>query len=261
MTVRKIPSAPSEKLVARVGKMPMKAMERWDSQLKAAKMDDSRTIHIYGGIGEIWDIVDDGDGWDYAMVGTTSQQIQTFLQKLGPGPLTLNINSPGGDMFEGLAIYNLLREHNGEVTVNVIGTAASAASVIAMAGDTINIAKAGFIFIHNTWLTYSGNRNDFIAMAESLLPFDKAMAGIYSDRSGIAEADVLALMDADTWIPGAEAVEKGFADAVIADGAQAKPQASVRQPLTHRASVEADAVSQHALQALQAAVRAVELLA
>lgn len=261
MTVRKIPSAPSERLCARVGKMPANAMEKWDSELKAAYMDDSRTIHVYGVIGEVWDIVDDGEGWDYGMVGTTSQQINTFLQRLGPGPVTLNINSPGGDMFEGLAIYNLLREHNGEVTVNVIGTAASAASVIAMAGDVVNVAKAGFLMIHNTWMVYLGNRNDFIAMAEKLLPFDKAMAGIYSDRTGLPEADVLALMDAETWISGNDALAKGFADAVIADGAVSKPQASIRQPQSPRNSEHAAALSDSALLALQAAAAALNLRA
>lgn len=261
MTVRKIPSAPSEKLVAYVGKLPAKAMDRWDSALKAGYLDDSRTIHVYGLIGEVWDIVDDGEGLDFAMVGTTSQQINTFLQKLGPGPVTININSPGGDMFEGLAIYNLLREHNGEVTVNVIGVAASAASVIAMAGDRINIAKAGFYMIHNTWMTYSGNRNDFIAMAEQMLPFDKAMAGIYSDRTGIPEAEVLAFMDAETWISGSEAVDKGFADAVVADGAAAKPQASARKPASPRQGPEAEQHVLEAMQALSAACAATALLA
>ncbi|MFT2622165.1 head maturation protease, ClpP-related, partial [Escherichia coli] len=74
-------------------------------------------------------------------------------------------NSPGGDMFEGLAIYNLLREHEGEVNVKVLGLAASAGSVIAMAGDTVQIARAGFLMIHNAWVVAMGNRNDLRELA------------------------------------------------------------------------------------------------
>lgn len=261
MTVRKIPSAPNERLQARVHALTPKAAASFQDNLRAAVLDDERSIHIYGRIGEDWDYIEGEDGYRFAMVGTTSQQISTFLAKLGPGAVTVNINSPGGDMFEGLAIYNLLREHRGEVTVNVIGLAASAASIIAMAADKLRMGGSSFLMIHNAHIIASGNRHDFIAMADQLLPFDEAMAAIYASRSGIPENDVMALMDDETWINGKDAVEKGFADELLADGAAKEtPKASVRKPTTPRASAEADQISANALAALQAASASLRLI-
>lgn len=254
MTVRKIPSAPGERLSARVGKLPAKALERWEGKMQAGVMND-RVIDIYGFIGEEWD----WNGESYAMVGTTSQQMNEFLRRMGAGPVTVNINSPGGDMFEGLAIYNLLREHPGEVTVNVVGNAASAASIIAMAGDVIQMGAASFFMIHNTWIAYAGNRNDFIAMAEMMLPFDKAMAGIYAARTGISEDEVLALMDAETWIAGADAVAKGFADRLASKG-DVNPQASVRKPTVPKASAEMDGMLALAFSALAVQAQSLNLI-
>ncbi|WP_034085582.1 head maturation protease, ClpP-related, partial [Pseudomonas aeruginosa] len=102
----------------------------------------------------------------------------------GDVDVTVNINSPGGDVFEGLAIYNLLREHKGKVTVNIIGLAASAASFIAMAGDEIRIGRAAFLMIHNAWLIAMGNRNDLREIADWLEPFDMTLADIYAQRTG-----------------------------------------------------------------------------
>jgi ATP-dependent Clp protease, protease subunit len=118
-------------------------------------------------------------------------------------------------MFEGLAIYNLLREHEGEVTVKVLGLAASAASIIAMAGDTVQIARAGFLMIHNAWVMAVGNRNDLIEVADTLKPFDDAMASIYAARTGQDRKAMAKLMDAETWIGGEAAIEGGFADELL----------------------------------------------
>ena len=106
----------------------------------------------------------------------TARRIAGILRALGPGPITVNINSPGGDVFEGIAIYNLLREHDGEVTVNVIGLAASIASVIAMAGDNIRIAKSAYFMIHNAWTIAMGNRNDMQKVVDTLGSFDGTIA-------------------------------------------------------------------------------------
>lgn len=256
MSLRTIPGAPSDRLQARVHRLTAKAASTFDRNLRAATVDD-RTINVYGEIGEAWDY--QGNDVGYQMTGTTSVQIANMLSHMGSGPVTLNINSPGGDMFEGLAIYNLLREHQGEVIVNVIGTAASAASVIAMAADTLNIGKAAFLMIHNTWTVAAGNRNDFQELAAKLLPFDTAMAAIYSDRTGKSAESVLALMDAETWIDGAMAVAEGFADALLADGHATKetPKASTRKPNPdHNPALPADAALQ-----LTAALAALNLRA
>ena len=147
--------------------------------------------------------------------------------------VTVNINSPGGDMFEGLAIYNLLREYEGRVTVKVLGIAASAASIIAMAGDDIQIGRGAFLMIHNCWVYAMGNRHDFAELAQSLEPFDTAMADIYAVRSGLDMAAVQKLMDAESYIGGSDAVAKGLADSLlsadaVSDGDES-PAAALRK--------------------------------
>src|SRR5690606_8593589 len=106
-------------------------------------------------------------------------------------------------------------EHDGEVTVKILGLAASAASIIAMAGDTVQIARAGFLMIHNAWVVAAGNRNDLREYAETLEPFDRAMADIYAARTGADQKAMAKLMDAETWIGGSDAVEEGFADELL----------------------------------------------
>src|SRR5690606_23214700 len=116
-------------------------LAKWAERPQAAEGDDPNTISIYDVIGEDW--------WTGG--GFTAKRAAAALRSIGKNPVTVNVNSPGGDMFEGIAIYNLLREHPAEVTVNVMGLAASAASIIAMAGDKINVALGSFVMIHNAW--------------------------------------------------------------------------------------------------------------
>ena len=162
----------------------------------------------------------------------TPAMFRSELQKHS-GDVTVFINSPGGDMFEGLAIYNLLREYEGHVTVKVLGIAASAASIIAMAGDDIQIGRGAFLMIHNCWLYAMGNRHDFAELAQSLEPFDTAMADIYAARSGLDFAAVQKLMDAESYIGGSDAVAKGLADSLlsadaVSDGDES-PAAALRK--------------------------------
>jgi len=205
MTIKTLPAAPQARpSVAVRTEISSAALNRWDAGIKAAKEGD-RSISIYDVIGQ--------DFWTGE--GVTAKRVAGALRHLGEGPVTVNINSPGGDMFEGLAIYNLLREHPGEVTVKVLGLAASAASVIAMSGDTVQIARAGFLMIHNAWTVAAGNRNDFRELADFLEPFDRAMADIYNARTGIEAEKISEMLDAETWIGGSEAIELGFADDLL----------------------------------------------
>ena len=182
-------------------------------------------------------------GYDYwTGEGVTAKRVAGALRALGKGPVTVNVNSPGGDLFEGLAIYSLLREHEGEVTVRVLGLAASAASVVAMAGDTVQIARAGFLMVHNAWLLLAGNRHDFRDTADTMEPFDGAMADIYAARTGGDVKAMAKLMDAETWIGGSSAVDQGFADELLpsdqvgADKASARVVAVRRMEMALRAS-------------------------
>jgi ATP-dependent Clp protease protease subunit len=136
------------------------------------------------------------------------------LRSIGNGAVTVKINSPGGDMFEGIAIYNLLREHPAKVTIDVMGWAASAASIIAMAGDEIRMGLGTFMMVHNAWGVVVGNRHDMRDAATLFDGFDGAIADIYQARSNLDRKAIEKLMDAETFMGPTEAIDKGFADAV-----------------------------------------------
>lgn len=180
------------------------AFDRWNPAIKASDENDN-TIGIYDPIGY--------DYWDDS--GVTAKRISAALRSLDGADVVVNINSPGGDVFEGLAIYNLLREYKGHVTVRVLGVAASAASFIAMAADDIQIARAGFFMIHNAWTGLWGNRNDLRETADFLEQIDDTIADIYHVRSGLSMDELKADMDKERWINGRDAIDSGFADAFL----------------------------------------------
>lgn len=181
------------------------ALSRWKPGVRAATEGDDTVISIYDVIGE--------DFWTGE--GVTSKRIAAALRKIGSREVTVNMNSPGGDFFEGIAIYNLLREHPAKVTVKVMGLAASAASVIAMAGDEVQISEIGFLMVHNAWAIAIGNRHDFRDAAATLEPFDDAMAGLYAARAGVEKSEAEAWMDAETWFNGSKAIEARLADSLL----------------------------------------------
>ncbi|KPW36950.1 head maturation protease, ClpP-related [Pseudomonas coronafaciens] len=181
-----------------------RALDRWNPAIKAAVESTSDTITIYGVIGQDW----------YGE-GVTVSRIDAALRSIGDKPATVYINSPGGDMFEGLAIYNRLREHSQPITTKVLGLAASAASVIYMAGAKREVASSGFLMIHNCWTLAVGNRHDLRDVANTMEEFDAAMADLYAEGSGQAVADIAEMMDDETFIRGRRAVELGFATAVL----------------------------------------------
>lgn len=180
------------------------AFDRWNPAIKASDENDN-TIGIYDPIGY--------DYWDDS--GVTAKRISAALRSLDGADVVVNINSPGGDVFEGLAIYNLLREYKGHVTVRVLGVAASAASFIAMAADEIQIARAGFFMIHNAWTGLWGDRNDLRETADFLEQIDDTIADIYHVRSGLSMDELKADMDKERWINGRDAIDSGFADAFL----------------------------------------------
>uniref|UniRef100_A0AAU7J7U5 Head maturation protease n=1 Tax=Xanthomonas phage MK21 TaxID=3148942 RepID=A0AAU7J7U5_9CAUD len=198
-----LPEAPKGKISTCKSSINEAAKAKWQGSPQAAVMT-GRTIDIYGEIGE-----------DMFAEGTTSAQISAFLRDAGPGDITVNIDSPGGDMFAGMAIYNQLRAHEGQVTVNVVGTAASAASVIAMAGDVVHMHPSAFLMLHCCWLISAGNRKDFLSLAETMVPFDAAMAEIYAARTGKPVSEIEHVMDAETWFNAKEAVAFGLADSIL----------------------------------------------
>lgn len=134
------------------------------------------------------------------------------------GEVTVNINSPGGSYFEGLAIFTLLKNHPGKVVVNILGTAASAAGLIAMAGDVNRISHAGSIMIHNAHAGVEGDRHDLEDGANALGEIDAALRTIYAARTGLSDSALDKMMTPaiGTWLFGQDAIDKGFADELLA---------------------------------------------
>jgi ATP-dependent Clp protease protease subunit len=183
-------------------------LERWNevgAGVRAVASGDN-VITMFGDIGE--------DYW--SDTGITAKKVTAQLRAIGDRDIEVHMNTGGGDMFEGIAIFNVLREHPKSVTIKVMGMAASAGSVIAMAGDTIEIGAASFFMIHNCWVGAVGNRHDLAEVAAFLEPFDRAMADVYAQRTGAAVADVQKWMDAETWMSGSVAIERGFAQSMLA---------------------------------------------
>ena len=204
MTLKSLPEAPAGRPSALSKRdLSSAAMERWNGSIRAANADDNSI--------SVFDVI----GADYWGDGVTASRIAGALRSMNGADVTVNINSPGGDMFEGLAIYNLLREYKGRVTVKVMGLAASAASIIAMAGDDVQIGRGAFLMIHNCWVYAMGNRHDLAQVAADMEPFDKAMNDIYGARTGLDSETIEAMMNAETYIGGSDAVEKGFADRLL----------------------------------------------
>jgi ATP-dependent Clp protease protease subunit len=185
---------------------PASVEERWADQaagVRAVASGDN-VITMFDDIGE-----------GFWTPGVTARGVSAQLRAIGERPIEVQINSPGGDMFEGIAIYNVLREHPQPITVKVMGMAASAASVIAMAGDTIEIGAASFFMIHDCSVVAMGNRQAMLDIAAWLQPFDEAMVGLYARRTGQTEQQISDWMDAETWLSGATAIAKGFADKLL----------------------------------------------
>lgn len=160
-------------------------------------------IFIYDDIGPEW----------MGLVGAKS--VLAELGKIGKGkPVTVRINSPGGDVVEAQAIYNAFRRHEGTVTVEVDGLAASAASFIAMAGDKIRIAENAMFMIHRAWSVSVGNAADMRATADVLDKFDGIIADTYAARSKQEREKIDELLAAETWLTAAESVELGLADEI-----------------------------------------------
>lgn len=183
---------------------PSDVLAKWAQTPVATMQDGDTTISILDIIGEdFWS----GDG-------VTANRISAALRSIGNRDVTVRINSPGGDMFEGIAIYNLLRSHPAKVTIEVLGWAASAASIIAMAGDDIRMGLGSFMMVHNAWGMVVGNRHDMREAGSLFDQFDAALADIYEARTGMKRVDIEQLMDAETFMGPPKAVEYGFADSI-----------------------------------------------
>lgn len=153
----------------------------------------------------------------YQSIGEWGITAKDFAEQLKPyrgQALTVRIHSDGGSVFDGLAIYNALKRHEGGVIVEIDGIAASIASVIALAGDKVRIAANGYIMIHEPWGIDAGTATDFRDEANLLEKLQGTMADIYAERTGTTTAQAQAWMAAETWFTAKEALAAGLVDEI-----------------------------------------------
>jgi len=141
----------------------------------------------------------------------------------GKGPITLWINSPGGDCIAASQIYTMLMDYPDEVTVKIDGIAASAASVIAMAGTKVLMAPTALIMIHNPATITMGDHEDMKRAIEMLDEVKESIINAYEIKTGVSRIKLSHLMDAETWMNANKAIELGFADDVLKDEKQSEP--------------------------------------
>jgi ATP-dependent protease ClpP protease subunit len=148
--------------------------------------------------------------------GDTAKDLVDQLQKIEGDKLDVHVNSPGGDIFDGLAIYQALKAHPAEVTVKVDGLAASIASVIAMAGDKVVISPKATMMIHDGWSMAVGNAEELRKTADLLDKQSQVIASVYADRSplGYGADHFRMLMRDETWFTADEALEAGLVDEI-----------------------------------------------
>jgi ATP-dependent Clp endopeptidase proteolytic subunit ClpP len=177
----------------------------WLYYAPAASAGETATIQIFDQIGEDW----------FGGNGLSGKQFSDVLAEVGNGPLLVEINSPGGNVWDGLSIYNQLRGRKAPVTTRVVGIAASIASIIALAGDRVEMADAALMMIHDPSGMASGTSEDMRKMADALDQHAEVLVGVYAKKTGRSPESIRAAMKSETWFTTAEALAFGLVDKPI----------------------------------------------
>lgn len=180
-------------------------------------------IYIFGDI----------TSWEWFDNDVSSYTLSKELQELGDDidVINVHINSYGGEVAEGLAIYNMLRNHKAKVRTYCDGFACSIASVIFMAGDERIMNAASLLMVHNAWMRVAGNAEELRKNADDLDKITQASIEVYKSRANITEDEIKELLDNETWILPSEALEIGFATAIVGEATSDKAAASARKAL------------------------------
>lgn len=176
----------------------------WKIKNSLEDQDADRVLTINGAIAEESWFDDD----------VTPQLFKNDLNA-GDGPITVWINSPGGDVTAAASIYNLLTDYNGRVTVKIDGLAASAASVIAMAGDRVLMSPVSMMMIHNPAAMAMGDKDDLEKTIDMLNEVKESIINAYAAKTGLSRSKLSKLMDDETWMDTRKAIELGFCDDVL----------------------------------------------
>jgi len=154
----------------------------------------------------------------YSFIGdldSNADSVQRAIAQAGDQDITMHINSPGGDVFEGFAIYNTLRSTPNKITVEIDGLAGSIATLIALAGDEVNMSEAGDFFIHNSSVAIAGNKDDLSDKITLLENIDGVILDAYKIKTGLDKRKIRAFMDAETHFTAKEAKNLGFIDNIV----------------------------------------------
>jgi len=178
--------------------------------LRMEQTAEAATIYLYDVIDQYW--------------GISATEVVKQIAGLHGTPINLRINSPGGDVFDGRAIATAIAQH-GNVTAWIDGLAASAATYVATAAKTVNMAEGAFFMIHEAWTLAYGNKQDLIDTAALLDKIDQSIVNDYARKTGQTTDQLTAWMQAETWFDATEAKANGFVDAIV-DGAAASNTAS-----------------------------------
>lgn len=157
---------------------------------------------------------DDKQFYDWFGIESTSPQSVRDMLEGADEDVTVEINSGGGNLFAGVEIYSAINAYKGNKQIDVVGIAASAASVIAMAGPS-RITPSGMLMIHNVSTVASGDKNDMSHESKMLSKADEAVAKAYEIKTGLDRETLLSLMGDETWLTAEDAVDSGFIDAII----------------------------------------------
>ena len=213
----------------------MKKFWNWTNQEKTETTPAMRTLHLNGTIAEESWFDDD----------VTPQLFREELES-GSGDITIWINSPGGDCVAAAQIYNMLMDYKGSVTVKIDGIAASAASVIAMAGTTVLMSPVGMLMIHNPMTVAMGDKDEMAKAIEMLDSVKESIINAYEIKSGMSRAKLSHLMDAETWMDANTALQYGFIDGILSREAPVAPTNTEDEPDETPATPETDENNENA---------------
>lgn len=185
------------------------------------KKDNEAHINIYGDI----------TSWPWLESDVSSYTLAKEIEGLDVDTIHVYINSYGGEVAEGLAIYNSLKRHKAKVITYDDGFACSVASVIFMAGDERIMSNASLMMIHNAWTYTAGNANQLRKEADDLETITQASINAYMTEVNITEEELKELLDAETWLSPQEALEMGFATSIVNDNATNKVSQNIKKTL------------------------------
>ena len=149
-------------------------------------------------------------------------EIVSYLSANKDKDFLVRVNSPGGDVFDGVSIYEAFNNHGGNITMRIEGLSASMASVVALAGKETQIYPSSMVMIHNPWTVMAGDWNDFVDIASVLKKITGNMIDIYQEKSNAGKREITSMMNAETWMTAKEAEEKGFVDTILKSGKAVK---------------------------------------